>query len=427
MIVRESLPNGLTVILVPIEGSKTICEMFAVRAGWKYEWPEVYGISHFIEHMMFRGTEKRPTEEKISEEVEGRGGAINAGTMDEYTVYWVHLPGRFIDLAHELLSDMVLNSRFDPEAIEIEKGPVQEELAGVWDDTVGYLQDILWLRLLYGDQPVSQIGTGTEETISSFRREQLLDYIGEMYTALNSAVIVAGQIEDHKKVIKNLGKHYGSLRSGRPAILKPAVVEKQHRPRISFKHRKIKQTHVMLGVRAYDIFHPDRYALKVLEAILGGGMSSRMFLEVRSKRGLAYLISSGSEFQTDAGWFITYAAVNSKKIVEAIEVMMREYQKAREERVSEAELKKAKDFIVGSQEMALDDSKHLADFVAEQFLLEDRIETPEERASKIRAVTAEDVQRVARDIFQNKKLNLALIGPHQRRNLQNKIYPILKF
>ena len=426
-IIKEKLSNGLTVILAPIENSKSICEVFMVKAGWKYEWPEVYGISHLIEHMMFRGTKKRLDEEEIAAEIESKGGDINAGTDDESTVYSVKLPARFTNIAHDILSDMLLNSKFDPRIIEVERGPISEELACILDDTVGYLENIFWLKLLYGDQPIAQTGLGTEDTINSLERRQLIYYIKKLYVASNSAVIVAGQIENTREMLVDLEKYYGKLSAEKPTLQKLPVVERQRRPRILFKYKKAIQTHVLLGVRGYDLFHPNKYALKVLEVILGGNMSARMFVEVRSKRGLAYDVSSSSMFETDTGWFVTYAGLNSKRIVEGIEVMMDQYRKIKQEKAPEKELKKAKDFILGSMEMALDDPYKLADYLAGKFLLGDQIETPEELARKIKAVTAEDIQRVAEDIFQNKKLNLAIIGPHKHHALKQKLYPILKF
>ncbi|RLC35111.1 MAG: hypothetical protein DRZ76_00995 [Candidatus Nealsonbacteria bacterium] len=426
-IIRERLSNGLTVILAPIEGRKTVCEMFAVRAGWKYEWPEIYGLSHFIEHMMFRGTKKRPSGEKITGEIESRGGEINAGTNDEYTVYVVKIAGRFINIAHDVISDMILNSKLESAKIKIEKGPILEERSMSLDNAVAYLQNILWPKLLYGDQPVAQMGLGTEETITKMKRKQFLDYIDGLYVAPNSAVIVTGQIENPREVIDDLESYYGKLSSREPTIHKPPVIEKQRRPRISFKHWKIEQTHVLLGVRGYSIFHPDRYALKVLEKILGGGMSSRMFIEVREKRGLAYVVSSGIDFQTDTGWFVTYAGLNSKRIAEGLEVMMEQYRRLADEKISPRELKDAQDSIIGSQEMELENADNLASFIAEQFLLKNEIETPEERTEKFKAVSADDVQRVVQDICQNKKLNLAIVGPYKHYKLKGKLYQILRF
>ena len=425
-VIKEILSNGLTVILAPMEGTKTITEFYIVKAGWKDEQPENSGISHFIEHLIFKGTKKRPSAQDIIKEVEGKGGEINAETTDEYTYYWIKLPSRFIGTAHDLLSNMLLISEFDSHEVEKEKGIILEELHMTQDDPQMSVSDILWPSLLYKNQPAGQCGLGTEETIKSFKREQILDYIKKLYTAPNSAVCVAGRIENSREVLNELNRYFQEISQDKPGIKRLPVVENQKKSKILFQKRKIEQTQVMLGVRGYNVFHPDRYALQVLGVILGGSMSSRMFTEVREKKGLAYRIGTGVDFQSDAGWLATYAGLNSEKIIEALQAMINQYKKLAEERVPAEELQFTKSFILGSQEMAMEDSRKVAFDLAEQFILTGEVKTPEQKTEKFEAVSSEDIQRVAQDIFQNKNLNLAIVSPH-RPDLKEKLYSILKF
>jgi len=424
-IIKETLPSGLTVILVPMAGTKSITEVFIVRAGWKYEWPEIYGLSHFIEHMAFRRTNKRPTAEAIVKEVEGRGGTINALTIDEYTFYCVKIPARFINTAHDIISDMLLNSKFDQEEIDIERGPILEELHMNQDDPGLYVSSTLWPKLLYKNQPAGQNGLGTEENLKGLKRKHFFDYLRKLYVASNSAVCVTGKIENPGKVLNDLNKYFRKISQEKPKIKKPRVIERQKKPKILFEPRETTQTHVVLGVRGYSIFHPGRYAFKMLGIILGGNMSSRMFREVRDKRGLAYDIHTDTYFQTDAGWLATYAGLNSEKIIEALQVIIGQYREISKKEVSQEELRIAKDFILGQMEMGLENSDALALYFSEQFVLTGQIETPEERIQKFESVTAGDILRVAQDIFQNKSLNLAIVGPH--RKLKEKLYSIIKF
>jgi len=426
-IIKETLSNGLTGILAPMEGAKTITEIFIAKAGWKDEWPEIYGLSHLTEHMILKGTKNRPSAQDIAKEIEGKGGEINAETEDEYTHYWIKLPGRFIDTAHDLLSDMLLKPKFDSQEIEKEKGTILEELHMIQDDSQGCVCEILWPSLLYKNQAAGQCGLGTEETIKSFKREQILSYTKKLYTASNSAVCVAGRIENLREVLNELNGYFQEIRQDKSRIKRLPVVENQKKPEILFQKRKIEQTQIMLGIRGYNVFHPDRYALQVLGVILGGSMSSRMFTEVREKRGLAYRIGTGVDFQSDTGWLATYAGLNSEKITEALQVMINQYKKITEERVPEQELRFTKSFILGSQEVATEDSKKVALNLAEQFILTGEVKTPEQMAEKFKAVSSEDIQRVAQDIFKNKNLNLAIVGPHQHHRLKAKLYPILKF
>ena len=424
-IIKEVLPSGLTVILAPMEGCKSVTEAFVTRTGWRYEDPEIAGISHFSEHLFLRGTEKRPTKKAINDEITSRGGIINANTNEEHTYYWIKISGRFLDMAHDMLSDMLFNSRFAPKHIAIEGGAILEELHALQDDPEKFLFEVLWPKLLYGEQPAGECGIGNEKSITGLKRSQFLDYVRSLYVGPNSGVIAAGKIESPSKTINDLNHYFGKINSDGPKIKMSPVMEKQRKPRIVFVYKKTSQTHVGLGVRANDVFHPDQYAQKVLGIILGGNMGSRMFTELREKRGLAYSIDSESRFGTDHGSLLTTAGLNSEKINEALKLMIEQYRKVAEKKIPEKELRGAKDFIIGNIEMALEGSDTITEVLAEQFALSNKIEGPEEMVKKYEAVTAKDIQRVAQNIFRNERLNLAIVGPH--RQIEEKIYPILRF
>lgn len=424
-IFSKTLANGLTVILAPMKNTGTVAEIFAVRAGWKYEWPEIYGISHFIEHMMFGGAKRHPTSLDINKAVENKGGTLNAFTSEEHTCYLVKILSKFANVAHDIISDMILNSKFDSREIEKERGTILEEFHMSQDSPMVYLMDELWPRLLYGNQPAGQNGLGSPGTIKNLKRKQFLEYVKKLYVGPNSAVCLAGKINPDQ-AFKDLDKYYGALSSDRPKIEKVLVREKQRTPEILLKTKRIAQTHIALGVRTYNLFHPDRYTLKVLGVILGAGMSSRMFEEVRLKRGLAYDIRNFTTAFTDSGWLATYAGLNPEKANQALGVIMDQYKRIAEEKVSLAELRRAKEFILGYQEMELEDSAELARDLAIQFSQTGEIETPEQRAEHFKKVTRDDVLRVAQDVFRNKNLNLAIVGPI-RKDLEEKLYSILKF
>lgn len=423
-IIKEPLSTGLTAILVPMSGTNTITEIFMARAGSKYETKEIQGLSHFSEHLAFKGTYNRPTAQDIAREVDSRGGVINAFTSEEFTGYWLRMSARFTEVVNDLISDMLLNSKFDPEEIEKEKGTIIEEIRMCVDNPIIYI-GILVAKLLYGDQPAGRFIGGTEESVKNIRREQFVDYIKKLYVASNSAICVAGCIENPEKLLGDLEIYFQGINRDKPGIEKPPVIERQRKPKVLLQHRDTAQTHVFLGVRGYNITHPQKSALQVLQILLGGNMSSRMFMEVRQRRGLAYYIATMTDLQTDVGSLFTRAGLNQEKITEALEVIMEQYRKVAEEKVSEEELRGVKDCIIGRQELDIENPQMVALSLVQQFILTNDIETFEEKIERIEAVTAEDVQRVAQDIFRNKNLNLAIIGPH--KDMEERFYQILRF
>lgn len=411
MFKKTILSNGLRLVAVPMSSSQSTTVLVLFGAGSKYETRETNGLSHFLEHMFFKGTKKRPTTMAISEALDRVGGEYNAFTAQEFTGYYAKVAPEYADLALDWVSDILLNSKFDAAEIEKERGVITEEYNMYLDNPARFVGD-LWEELLYGDQPAGWKIIGTKENIARLGREQFLEYFSGHYQTRNAVICLAGKLD--KDVVKKAAKYFDRLKRGEGAAKLP-VREAQAKPEALLYHKATDQTHLCLGVRAYNLFHKDRHVLAVLSAILGGMMSSRLFISVREQKGLAYYVRSAAEHYTDSGFFVTQAGVANDKVAEAVEAILAEYKKIRERQVQPAEIKKAKDWLRGSLRLGLETSDELASWTGMQELLRKDILTPEQIFNKIKAVSAADLQRVARDIFRPEKLNLALIGPFKNK------------
>ena len=398
-------------ITAPMPQSQTTAVLVLVATGSKNETKEINGLSHFLEHMFFKGTARRPDTLAISEALDEVGGAYNAFTSKEFTGFWAKVASEHLDLALDWVADILLHSRFEAGEIEKEKGVILQEINMVQDTPMRYVED-LWEKLLYGDQPAGWDGLGTKDSVNKMNRRQFLDYFKTHYRAENLIVCLAGKIGD--RVEKKVLKYFSGLKKG-SVPERPRVWESQTVPRAMCHFKKTDQTHLCLGVRAYDIFHPDRFALAILGSILGGTMSSRLFISVREKKGLAYYIRTSVENYTDSGYLVTQAGVANDKVGEAIRAILKEYQKIRDQKISAREILKAKENFKGSTKLHLETSDEVASWLGAQEILKKEVLTPEQLFGKIEKVTAEDLQRVAQDIFQPDKLNLALIGPFKEK------------
>ena len=407
---KTNLPNGLRIITVPMKETQTATVLIMVGVGSRYEKEKEAGLSHFIEHMMFKGTEKRPTALSISEELDSVGGEYNAYTSKDSTGYYVKVDFKHLELALDVVSDMYLHSKIDAEEIEKEKGTIIQELNMYEDTPVRNVGDV-FEELIYSGNSLGREIIGNKKTIQDFQRKDFLNYIMRFYTAGDTVICVAGKFNE-KKIKSQIQKYFSKMPKGKKPSFE-VFKEKQKKPELKIKFKKTDQTHLVLGVRSYGENHRDRFALSLLSVILGGNMSSRLFIEVREKRGLAYYVRSGIEAFKDCGYFSTSAGVEHKNIEKAIEIILEEYKKISTELVSEKELKKAKDFIKGKSLMGLEASDEVAMFFIIQELHKKKIMKMEEIFAHIDKVKTSDILRVARDIFQNKKLNLAIIGPHK--------------
>ena len=421
MLKRVTLSNGIRLLLVPEKSAKTVATLVLVGAGSLYEKKENNGISHFIEHMFFKGTKKRPTYLEITESLDEVGGVYNAFTSKEYTGYWAKVAVGKEKIAIDWLSDIILNSKIEQKEINKERGVIIEEMNMYKDNPMRYVED-LWENLLYGDQPAGWQIIGTEENVKRFKKNDFMDYLKTHYSAKNTIICVAGKF-DEKKIIETIEKYFRRM-AKKKTIGREKIKEKQVKPNILSFYKETDQTHLIVGVRAYNLLSEKRYPLDILSVILGGNMSSRLFVSIREKRGLAYYVRTSPEMYTDAGYLASQAGIPHKNLKKVVGLILKEYKRLKKELVPEKELKKAKEYIKGSSLISLEAPDSEASFYGMQELLTGRIETIEEKIRKIEKVTAKEIREVANDIFQPEKLNLALIGPHKNKRELEEILKI---
>lgn len=421
MFKKITLKNGLRIIAVCQETAQSLTILILVGTGLKYEKKEVNGISHFLEHMLFKGTKKRPSLQAVSETLDKVGGIYNAFTSEEYTGYFAKVEASHFDLALDWVSDIFLNSTLPAKDIEKERGVIIEEINMYYDNPMSYVQ-VLWPALLYGDQPAGWPVSGTKESVGRISRQDLISYFKSQYVAQNTLVCLAGKFEE-SSAIEKIKKYFSKINLRKPKE-KLKVIEKQRKPSLILETRETDQTHLCLGVRGYNLFHPQKYAFELLGIILGGMMSSRLFLAIREKLGIAYYISTSAESNSDSGYLVTQAGIDNKNVEKAIPVILEEYQKISQKRIFKDELKKAKDYTKGKMALVLETFDAQASFYGLQELLKKEILTPDEIYKKIDKISENDILKVAKDIFKPQKLNLALIGPFRDRA---KFQKLLKF
>lgn len=404
------LKNGLTLITSPMKNTRSVTVLILVGAGTKHEKKEENGISHFLEHMYFKGTKKRKNALAISKEIDGVGGIMNAFTSKDFTGYFVKVDYSHLKLALDLVSDIFLNSTLPKEEIEKERGVIIEEIKMYEDNPMSYI-DILWEEILYGDQPAGWNTAGTRETVSRIKRNNLLQYIKDHYVSSNTIVVIAGKFND-KTITPLINTYFSNILKGSPKKKRP-VKEEQKIPKKLFFKKDTQQTHLALGVRAFNIFNKRRFALQVLSVILGGNMSSRLFQELREKRGLAYYVHTNTELNPDTGYLVTCAGIDHKNIEKTVSLITKQYKKIAKVGPTEKELRLAKEYIKGNFRLSLEESDNIASFYATQALLEKKIMSPEEKIKLIEKVNKNDIIEVSRYIFSKKGLNLATIGPKE--------------
>lgn len=409
---KHVLPNGLRVLLAPTKDSATVTVLITTATGSRYEDASNNGVSHFLEHMFFKGTKKRPNARIISEELDGIGGEYNAFTSKDRTGYWAKVGSKHADTAFDVISDIFLHSKLDAKEIEKERGAILQELNMYEDTPVRHVGDV-FESLLYGDQPLGWEIIGSKENIAAMQRADFLRYFQSHYKANNVVVTIAGGF-DSQKMLSRVQEAFGEMKTAETPQ-RVMVKENQSKPGLFIQNKKTDQTHMILGVRAFDMFHKDRFALSILSTILGGGMSSRLFMEVREKRGLAYSVHTFTESFHDAGYLATQCGVEHENLIKALEIIVSEYKKIANRLVGEKELKKAKESILGRLEMGLETSNEVASFLAEQEVLRGEVVSLETIMKNISSVNALDIKRVAKEIFRSERINLAVIGPHTDR------------
>jgi predicted Zn-dependent peptidase len=418
---KTSLKNGLRILTVPMQETQTVTVVAMVGVGSRYESEKEAGLSHFIEHMFFKGTERRPTALSISEELDAIGGEFNAFTSKDSTGYYVKVDAKHIETALDVVSDMYLNSKIEETEVEKERGTIIQELNMYEDMPMRNVGDV-FENLLYPGTSLGRDIIGYKETINNFKRVDFLKYMKRFYLSNDTVICVAGKF-DEKKIVEQIKTYFHEMAEGKKPELK-RIKEAQKVPAVKIKFKKTDQTQLIVGVRSYDQYSEKRFALSLLSIILGGNMSSRLFIEVRERRGLAYYVRTSTESFEECGYLATQAGVEHKNLSLALETILAEYKKIAKELVSGKELQKAKDYIKGKMVMGMEASDEVAMFFIGQELSRREILKREEIFRRVDAVTPENILAVAKEIFQDKKLNLAIIGPHKNSEKLQKMLSV---
>jgi len=410
---KTTLPSGLRVITQSLPGTDSLTCLVLVGAGSRYETKEENGIAHFLEHMFFKGGKEFPKPKDVAEAIDAVGGDFNAFTGKEYAGYYVKVAAAKADTAYRVLSDMMLHATFPAEEIEKERGVILEEY-NMYQDMPMYQVGWNFEELLYGDQPMGWDQLGPPANIKKFQREDFVSFKEELYQPENIVISVAGNCE-HNAVVAEIEKYFAFETAEREATNWLPLADWNMASRLTIQNKKTEQGHLILGVPG--VSHEDeRYSVqRVLATILGGNMSSRMFLTVREEKGLCYTVRTSTDDYLDSGVLSTYAGVTLDKLPLAVAAIREEYEKMSADGVTAAELQKAKDYLKGKMTLRLEDSESYANLLASQHLLYSEQKTIEQIFAEIDAVTAEQIQILAKEIFQPSELRLAVIGPFEEK------------
>ncbi len=408
---KTILKNGLRILTIPMKDNPTVTVLVLVEAGSKYETKEINGVSHFLEHMCFKGTEKRPTALAISHELDALGSESNAFTSHEFTGYYAKSVSKHTAKLIDIVADVYLNPVIKKEELEKEKGVIIDEI-NLYEDMPHRTVQEVAMELLYGDTPAGWRVIGTKENIQKMTEQAMREYRTKQYVPKKTAVVVAGNI-DEKKVLAQVKKYFDAMPAGNPPA-KQKVVESQKKPAIHIKYKKTDQAHLVIAFRTFDFFNKENAIISVLTGVLAGGMSSRLFQKIREEMGVGYYVRADNDAYTDHGFFEISAGVDPKRINEVIRAILSECKRMTTELVSKEELKKTKDYMTGMMDLGLESSDAIAQFYGTQEIMrKKKIEDPKAIARKIQAVTAADIRRLAKKIFVDKGLNLAVIGPFE--------------
>lgn len=411
---KHILKNGLRVIIVPMKNTESVVFQVLVKTGAKNEDKKVNGISHFLEHLVFKGTKKYPKPSDINKTLDRIGAEHNAFTGKEVTGFWVKLAVKDFDIGLNVVSDMVLNPTFDTKEIERERGVILQEIS-LYEDRleIKAVEDLE--SMVFKNSSMDRVTLGTNESVKSITRNEIIRYRKDRYTSENMVVIVAGNVDKHN-VLKNIEKIFRNLKNG-----KNRGIEKnkfgQKEIIVKFKDKKCDQSHVAIGIRSYDMFDDRRYAIDLLAIILGGNMSSRLFVEVREKRGLAYYVGASDIKYEGGGYLRIRAGVPKEKLYVVFNIIAKILNDIKKKGVSKNELHFAKEFVRGRMALSLEGSDEVADFFGEQELFHDKILTPQEIMKKIEKVTASDIMKVVKDIFRPENINITGIIPEDGKSI----------
>ncbi len=412
---KSVLDNGLRVVTSSMPHSRSVCLAILVGAGSCYESKQEAGISHFAEHLFFKGTERRPTSREITQDIEGVGGIINGGTDKEMTVFWCKVAGPHFSIALDVLSDLLLNSRFDTTDIEKERQVIIEEI-NMNMDIPQQRVDMLIDELLWPEQPLGREVTGYKPTVSSLTRERLLNYVARRYIPNNTVLSIAGNIQ-HEETMAQIAPRFDKWPAGE-LVTAYSTDDKQTEARLRVDPKDIEQAHLCLAVHGFSRSHPQRFTIDLLNTVLGGGMSSRLFMEIRERRGLAYDIHSYTEHFLDSGTFGIYAGVDPSKTESALAAILEELSKIRQG-ITASELTRARELSKGRLYLRFEDSQNVALWYGSQEILLREILDIDDVVSIVDAITIDELQQVAQKILTGSGLNLAVTGPVRKHSPLN--------
>jgi len=413
MFKQYTLPNGLRVILAPLHETKAVTALVLVKVGSRYETRAINGVSHFVEHLMFKGTEKRPTSLAITRELDGIGAEYNAFTAKDHTGYYIKANHEKIELVLDMLSDILFHSTFQADDIDRERGVIVEEI-NMYEDNPLMLMEDFFEQTVYGDCPLGWSIAGPKSVIKKVSRKGLYDYYKRHYVPHQMLVAVAGNIGP---TIESRVRHYFDTQEGtrRQQYNFKKVVTEQRSTRIRIKYKDTEQVQVALGFPGYSYANKHLYALYLMSVILGGNMSSRLFISIREKKGLCYFIRAGVNIYQDTGNLMIQAGLDKTRIKEAIKAILAELKKLRDKGVRNAELRKAKDFLHGKLTLELEASDNVASWLSRQELLQDRILMPAQQIEQLERVSQSEIKTVATNLIKTTKINLTIIGPFKQK------------
>lgn len=419
---KTTLANGIRVVTGPMTGVKSASLIFSYAVGSRFEPAPIAGVAHFLEHMLFKGTERRPDPMMISQEVEGVGGMLNAATGREGTSYWCKVPSTHFALSYDVLADILRNSVIDADELAKERSVIVEEIRSIQDSPEELVHEIID-EVVWGEQPVGRSIAGSEETVGAIDRAGMVDFWQRNYGPNRLVITAAGDVK-HAEVVELTERFFGDLPAPDAPDEWDQTANEQQEARVRLLERETEQAHLCLSMPALPYTTERRYVQGTIEAILSSGMSSRLFQEIREKRGLVYSVYGYFRPYIDVGQGVIYAGTDLERVEETVAASVEELRKLRDEPVPDEELRRTKDLRKGRLLMGLEDSRSVASWLGSQEITYGEIRSPEEVMERIEAVTVEEVQELARELFQPEKMSLALVGPYSD---EEKFASLLKF
>ena len=407
---KRTFANGLRCVVAPMKDTEAVTLWTLFGTGSKYETKKISGVSHFLEHLFFKGTKSRPTPDLVIRELDRIGAQKNAFTLKEYTGYYVKSAAKHFDIGLDIVSDILIEPIFKKSEIEKERGVIFQEISMNEDNPQRQAYQLIE-ELLYGNQPAGWDVGGTPETVKGISREDILKYKQSHYITSNAVVVAAGNVEA-EAVFKKVEKAFLKMPQGKK-LRKEKVIERQRVPAVKFKKKDVDQTHLRLALRSYDMYDERRYALQVLATIFGGNMSSYLWREIREKGGLAYYVGASPDEATDTGYLLATAGVSHANFLKTVKKIIEILKRIKAKGVTEREINFAKEFIRGSMALSFESTDEVAPFLASQELFYEKIMTPQEILAKIEKVKRSDIMGVVKDVFRREKVNLVAITPEE--------------